>query len=117
MHMNHSNIVVPARRGFGTAGKATGRRDRSSPAEGFAQTCRHHAGRRHLNVALGLEHEAINAYQLGAASGLLQKPVLTSRCSSEPPGHRDADRDHPQARRHAVAKPLDDMPRPSRPIR
>ncbi|MEE8614114.1 MAG: DUF4439 domain-containing protein, partial [Roseateles sp.] len=25
-----------------------------------------------LNVALGLEHEAINAYQLGATSGLLQ---------------------------------------------
>jgi hypothetical protein len=29
-----------------------------------------------LNVALGLEHEAISAYQLGAQSGLLQKPVL-----------------------------------------
>lgn len=29
-----------------------------------------------LNVALGLEHEAINAYRLGAGSGLLQKPVL-----------------------------------------
>ena len=29
-----------------------------------------------LNVALGLEHEAINAYQLGAGSGLLQKPAL-----------------------------------------
>jgi rubrerythrin len=29
-----------------------------------------------LNVALGLEHEAINCYQLGAQSGLLQKPVL-----------------------------------------
>ena len=29
-----------------------------------------------LNVALALEHEAINAYQLGAGSGLLQKPVL-----------------------------------------
>ena len=29
-----------------------------------------------LNVALGLEFEAINAYQLGAQSGLLQKPVL-----------------------------------------
>jgi len=29
-----------------------------------------------LNVALGLEHEAINAYQLGAQSGLLQAPVL-----------------------------------------
>ena len=31
-----------------------------------------------LNVALGLEHEAINAYQLGAGSGLLQKPVLAT---------------------------------------
>ena len=29
-----------------------------------------------LNVALGLEHEAIGAYQIGAESGLLQKPVL-----------------------------------------
>jgi hypothetical protein len=29
-----------------------------------------------LNVALGLEWEGINAYQLGAQSGLLQKPVL-----------------------------------------
>ena len=29
-----------------------------------------------LNTALGLEHEAIAAYQLGAESGLLQKPVL-----------------------------------------
>lgn len=29
-----------------------------------------------LNVALGLEHEAINAYQLGAESGLLQAQVV-----------------------------------------
>jgi len=29
-----------------------------------------------LNTALGLENEAISAYQLGATSGLLQKPVL-----------------------------------------
>ncbi len=29
-----------------------------------------------LNTALGLEHEGINAYTLGAKSGLLQKPVL-----------------------------------------
>jgi rubrerythrin len=29
-----------------------------------------------LNTALGLEHEAIAAYQLGAESGLLEKPVL-----------------------------------------
>ncbi len=29
-----------------------------------------------LNTALGLEHEAIAAYQLGAESGLLQQPAL-----------------------------------------
>lgn len=29
-----------------------------------------------LNVALGLEQEAINAYQIGAESGLLKKPAL-----------------------------------------
>ncbi len=29
-----------------------------------------------LNTALGLEHEGINAYTLGAKSGLLQKPIL-----------------------------------------
>ncbi len=29
-----------------------------------------------LNVALGLEHEAIEAYQIGAETGLLSKPVL-----------------------------------------
>ena len=29
-----------------------------------------------LNTALGLENEAISAYQIGATSGLLQKPVL-----------------------------------------
>ncbi|WP_338016857.1 ferritin-like domain-containing protein [Noviherbaspirillum saxi] len=29
-----------------------------------------------LNVALGLEHQGIAAYTLGAKSGLLQKPVL-----------------------------------------
>jgi len=31
-----------------------------------------------LNVALGLEQEGIAAYQLGAESGLLQKPVLAT---------------------------------------
>jgi rubrerythrin len=29
-----------------------------------------------LNVALALEHEAINCYQLGAQTGLLQQPLL-----------------------------------------
>jgi rubrerythrin len=45
-----------------------------------------------LNVALGLEHEAINAYQLGATSGLLQKPVLDVAVAfqSHHKAHRDA---------------------------
>ncbi len=45
-----------------------------------------------LNVALGLEHEAINAYQLGAGSGLLQKPVLdiALQFQGHHKGHRDA---------------------------
>ncbi len=45
-----------------------------------------------LNVALGLEHEAIAAYQLGAQSGLLAKPVLDVAVlfQSHHKGHRDA---------------------------
>ncbi len=45
-----------------------------------------------LNVALGLEHEAIAAYQVGAESGLLQKPVLETAVlfQSHHKGHRDA---------------------------
>ena len=45
-----------------------------------------------LNVALALEHEAINAYQLGAGSGLLQPPVMTVAVlfQSHHKGHRDA---------------------------
>jgi len=45
-----------------------------------------------LNVALGLEYEAIAAYQLGAQSGLLQKPVLETAVlfQSHHKGHRDA---------------------------
>jgi rubrerythrin len=45
-----------------------------------------------LNVTLGLEHEAINAYQLGATSGLLQKPVLdvAVKFQSDHKAHRDA---------------------------
>ena len=44
-----------------------------------------------LNVALGLEHEAINAYQLGAGSGLLQNPVLDIAVQFQ--GHHKAHRD------------------------
>lgn len=45
-----------------------------------------------LNVALGLEHEAINAYQLGAESGLLQSAVLPTAVlfQSQHKEHRDA---------------------------
>jgi len=45
-----------------------------------------------LNVALGLEYEAIAVYQLGAESGLLQKPVLDTAVlfQSHHKGHRDA---------------------------
>jgi hypothetical protein len=45
-----------------------------------------------LNTALALEHEAISAYQLGAQSGLLQKPVLDVAIlfQSHHKQHRDA---------------------------
>lgn len=45
-----------------------------------------------LNVALGLEHEAIAAYQLGAESGLLQKPLLDAalKFQGDHKAHRDA---------------------------
>ena len=44
-----------------------------------------------LNVALGLEWEGINAYTLGAQSGLLQKPVLdvAVRFQADHKEHRD----------------------------
>ncbi len=44
-----------------------------------------------LNVALGLEHEAIAAYQVGAESGLLQRPVLNVAVGfqSDHKQHRD----------------------------
>ena len=45
-----------------------------------------------LNVALALEHQGIAAYQLGAESGLLQKPVLDIAIlfQSHHKAHRDA---------------------------
>ncbi|AJW45901.1 ferritin-like domain-containing protein [Ralstonia mannitolilytica] len=41
-----------------------------------------------LNVALGLEYQAIAAYQVGAESGLLQKPVLATAVKFQ--GHHKA---------------------------
>lgn len=45
-----------------------------------------------LNVALGLEHEAIAAYQIGAESGLLDKGTLAVAVAfqSDHKSHRDA---------------------------
>lgn len=45
-----------------------------------------------LNIALGLEHEAIDAYQIGAESGLLQQAVLGVAVAfqSHHKAHRDA---------------------------
>jgi rubrerythrin len=57
-----------------------------------SQTGSAEADARILNIALTLEHEAINAYQLGAGSGLLQKPVLdvAVRFQADHKAHRDA---------------------------
>jgi hypothetical protein len=65
------------------AGTATGAAAQSAAMSGDVDI---------LNIALGLEHEAINAYQLGAGSGLLQKPVLDVAVlfQSHHKGHRDA---------------------------
>jgi hypothetical protein len=45
-----------------------------------------------LNIALGLEHEAIEAYQIGAESGLVTQQVLPTAVlfQSHHKGHRDA---------------------------
>jgi rubrerythrin len=107
MKMSQSNLFMPggldtARRGFlGGLGKATLSAttvailvgcesmargttvaQESNPAQDVAI----------LNVALGLEHEAIDAYQLGAESGLLQKQVVEVAVlfQSHHKEHRDA---------------------------
>ncbi len=46
------------------------------PARSFAASSSSADDVQMLNVALGLEYQAIAAYQVGAESGLLQKPVL-----------------------------------------
>jgi rubrerythrin len=53
---------------------------------------RHGQRRQYLNVALGLEHEAINAYQLGAGRWPAAKPVLdvAVRFQADHKAHRDA---------------------------
>ena len=95
--MNDSNLVATARRRFlGTAGKATLSAAAIALLAGNGALAQGLPGTMQdvgiLNVALGLEHEAIGAYQLGAMSGLLQKPVLEVAVlfQSHHKGHRDA---------------------------
>ncbi len=99
--MNHqtANVTVPARRSFLTgtatialsAGAIALLGGTQTLAQGYAPGSAA-ADVGILNVALGLEHEAINAYQLGAQSGLLQKPVLdvAVKFQSDHKAHRDA---------------------------
>jgi rubrerythrin len=93
--MHHAPHAVPARRGFlRTSGLLSAAAvaliaGRPALAQGMSPSA---ADVQILNVALGLEHEAIAAYQLGAQSGLLQKPLLdvAVRFQSDHKAHRDA---------------------------
>jgi rubrerythrin len=95
---NSNELVVPSRRMFlaGSGGLALSAAavlllaGRDSTAQGMGGATA--ADVNILNVALALEHEAINAYQVGAQSGLLQKPVLdvAVKFQSDHKGHRDA---------------------------
>ena len=91
-----SNLFVPQRRGLIkgagmlSAGALLMLAGAPTRAQGMGANSESDA--RILNVALALEHEAINAYQLGAESGLLQKPVLDVAVlfQSQHKAHRDA---------------------------
>jgi rubrerythrin len=89
------NTITPSRRGFlGTSGVLSATAiallaGKPALAQGMNGDAAKDVGI--LNVALGLEHEAINAYQLGAGSGLLQKPVLDLALQFQ--GHHKAHRD------------------------
>ena len=76
-----AELILPSRRSFvgGAALSAAAiallaGRDALAASHAGGQMASHDVNI--LNVALGLEHEGINAYTLGAQSGLLQKPVL-----------------------------------------
>jgi rubrerythrin len=73
-----SNMVISSRRSFlGNAAKLSAAAVALlAGAESLAQGSGSMLDVNILNVALGLEWEGINAYTLGAQSGLLQKPVL-----------------------------------------
>ena len=77
-----NQVIVPGRRGFfGATAKLSAvaiamLAGKEALAAGHAAAQMDSKDVDILNVALGLEWEGINAYTLGAQSGLLQKPVL-----------------------------------------
>ena len=104
--MTQSNLIdakpkgASRRRFLGSAGKVTLSATAIALIAGSESLAATNSGRRMvdptqdaaiLNVALGLEHEAINAYQLGAESGLLQKAILDVAVLFQ--GHHKAHRD------------------------
>lgn len=93
--MDHSSVPASRRRFLGVTGTLSAAAiaimaGQESLAQGMGGNSANDVSI--LNVALGLEHEAINAYQLGAGSGLLKKPVLDVAVmfQSHHKAHRDA---------------------------
>lgn len=79
MDLMRNQVIVPSRRGFlgGAAKLSAVAVAMLAGNQALAQGSEPYPGDLSiLNVALGLEWEGINAYTLGAQSGLLQKPVL-----------------------------------------
>ena len=89
------NLFVPQRRGLlkgvGMLSAGAVMMLAGVPSRAQAMDANSESDAHILNVALALEYEAINAYQLGAESGLLQKPVLALavRFQSDHKTHRD----------------------------
>ena len=76
-----TRLTIPERRAFlGNAGTITLSAAAVALLSGREALAKAAAGSAHdvdiLNTALGAEHQAIAAYQVGAESGLLSKPVL-----------------------------------------
>lgn len=94
---HHDPLILPRRNFFGKAAQLTLSASAigllaGQPTLALAQGADAGKDIAILNIALGLEHEAIGAYQLGAESGLLQKQVLDTAVlfQSHHKGHRDA---------------------------
>jgi hypothetical protein len=98
MTTNEPKIITPDRRRFlrgaGIATLSATAIAMLGGREALAQGMKGDAGKdvAILNVALGLEHEAIAAYQIGAESKLLKQPVLgvAVQFQSHHKEHRDA---------------------------